>query len=172
MEPSLIQELKRDNLCTYFVLPLLRLNKFSFTGSNFINSYLTKDHHNIVVQVYDLSLLRGPVFIHPGYKKYVIKDGYFYLVFEIPKMRKIDIQLFIKGKYSAISDASKEVIYSWSGLPYKQANGEGKVITDCRLLALSRHKALREAWESQYGFELDSSNELLDIPNDRSFIDL
>lgn len=170
---QLIQELKRDNLCTYFVLPLLRLNKFSFTGSNFIDSYLTRDCSNIVVKVYDIALVRSTIFLHGSYKNHVIKDSFCYLIFSLPRQKRMDIARFIAGKFSAISNSSKELIYTWSGLPYKQVSSNGKAITDARLLALTRHKVLREAWIREYEVKLDASDELLEIPDkDLSFIDL
>lgn len=172
MSSTLIQELKRDNLCTYFVLPLLRLNKFSFVSSNFINSFLTKDHKHIVVQVYDVVLIRQMIFLHPGYKGQQLIDGYFYLIFSIQKKRQEDVEQFVAGHFSKLSKSAKEMICQWSGLAYKQPDGPNRTVTDMRLLALSRHDSLKKMWEEECEIELNEDDELLDIPDQRSFIDI
>lgn len=168
---SVIEELHKDNLCTYFVLPLLRLNKFNFTGSNFISSYLTRDGQRIAVQVYDTSLILRSVYMHPGYERSFIKDGYHYLVFRIAEKWSKDVESFIKGKFSLMSEGAKDVIYQYSGLNYQSLMGK-KVVTDGRLLALERHACLRDTLIREYEIDLGPNDELLAVPEDRSFIEL
>lgn len=166
-----IQELKRDNLCTYFVLPILRLNKFSFGGSNFIDSYLTKDCKFIVAKVYDDTIISRTVKAHPGFVKKEVRDGYEYLFFKIPPRHVKDVKTFVQGKYSHLPEEVKNMIYGGSGLAYKESDGIGKINTDFRLLALTRHKALRDMWARELSAELGPDDELLEPPGPRSFID-
>lgn len=170
---SFMQELKKDNLCTYFVLPLLRLNKFSFISSNFIDSYITRDGVCIVVQIYDSALVSRDVYLHPGYMATALKGEYFYMIFTIPQTRRADVHKFLIGQYSRMSKSSKELIYTFSTLDYKvQSKTEAKQTTDGRLLALTRHDALRRMYENELKVVLSPDDELLEQPNERSFISL
>jgi hypothetical protein len=168
---SVIEELHKDNLCTYFVLPLLRLNRFNFTGSNFISSYLTKDGARIAIQVYDVNLIMHSVYTHPGYERTFTRDGYHYLVFRIAAKWRRDVESFIHGKFSLMSEGAKTTIYRYSGLNYQSQKG-GKIVTDGRLLALERHACLRDNLIREYEIELGPDDELLSVPTDRSFIEL
>jgi hypothetical protein len=172
---SFMDQLREHNLCTYFVLPLLRLNKFSFISSNFVNSYLSKDGRCIIVEVYDALLPSREVFTHPGYQGTAMKDNMYFLVFTTPQVRHRDVSAFMKGKYSKMSNSSKELIYELSGLDYKKPiEGKSLKTTDGRLLALTRHEELRKAYERELDLEdgLSPDDELLDPPDERTFIDL
>jgi len=170
-----MDEWKKENLCTYFILPLLRLNKFSFTSSNFIESFLTRDGKCIVVQVYNTHLIREGVLSHPGFHGIKEKDNTFLVIFTIPHARRNDVQLFIKGKYSRMSEGSKDLIRALSTLDYRSPGStNSSVKTDGRLLALERHAALRRAYEVEFDLNeaLSPDDELLNEPTDRSFINL
>lgn len=171
MSSTVIQELGKDNLCTYFVLPLLRLNKFSFMGSNFINAYLTKDSKYVAVQVYDTVLITQMVSTHPGYQKTELRDGFFYFIFLIAPKWRHDVDLFKEGKFSKMSKAAREIIYQWSGLDYKKQDGH-KVHTDMRLLALVKHPSLRRMWEKEFDIDFGPDDELLERPPEKSYITL
>lgn len=166
---NLIQELGRDNLCTYFVLPLLKLNKVSFISSNFINSYITYDCKKIVVKVYDTTLVSRKVFLHPGYHLTKLVNGEYLFVFIIPEKWLNDVRLYRQGLYSRISEDAKSTIRQWSNLKYKDVKGN-KHQTDARLLALVRHPKLKEALESELGYEYGPDEELLFPPRENSFI--
>jgi hypothetical protein len=176
MSQALIDELRRENLCTHFVLPLLKLNKFSFIASNFVNCYLTPAGDLIVVQVMDTSLLSRKVFLHPEYRGQRVRpkgdDHSIYLLFQVPVKWKEDVAAFIRGKFSQMSKAAKDTIRRHSGLPYHERTGEGlKTVTDGRLLALEQHKLLKNMWESMVQPREEIQGELLSIPGEDSYID-
>lgn len=166
---GLIQELSKDNLCTYFVLPLLKLSKSSFIVSNVVNTYLSEDHHYIVVKVHDVTLISRTVRINGYFLFLYEKDGYHYFVYKIPKQWKLDVEAFCKGRYSRMSEKAKSEIRKYSGLDYKK-RVDYRSITDGRLLALVRASALLEAWERELDVTLDPNDELLSPPGREMFI--
>lgn len=172
MLESLIEELKSENLCTHFVLPLLRLNKFSFITSNFVDSYLTREGDKIVVQVIEPQLLSSSITQHRNFRYSAVStDGMkYYLVFQLPRRWKRDIQLFMEGKFSKMSVSCKEMITCFSGLLYREKQDD-KVLTDGKILALERHPLLKYLWETELNIELADDAELLGIPPDRSYIE-
>lgn len=172
---KLIQELHRENLCTYFILPLLRLNKKSFVhADNFINSYLTRDGDYIFVRVNDTLFFMEKISMHPLYLA-IWKDlsGGEYIQFSIPAKWQKDVQTFIKGKYSQLSAEAKEMIQQHSGLLYRVRRIPDNVpITDVRLLALDRSVAVRDLWAAHYGLSFDEEDELLSIAEGKAFINM
>ncbi len=164
-------ETKRsDNLCNFYILPLLGLNKTSFGGSgNFVNSYLSKDTNYIVI------VLKGAT---PSFEEhqYYVTDflnitGQVVLVFNVPIEFKPTIVKFIEGKYSQFSPPAKQLIKQKSGLNYKAPIGGGKVSTARELLALDRDPDLKKVWEQELGVKLAADAELMDIPDERNFYD-
>lgn len=161
---TIIEELKQENLCTHFILPLLKISKSSFVKSNFINSYLTHDRLSIIVVVHDMSLLSRKTLCHPNFICHKIENKDVAIIYEIPLKWLADTQLFCRGKYSLMSNQAKSMIQSYSGLEYKVRKGT-KVITDARLLALERNPILLEAWIRELAVTtLDENDELLPIP--------
>ena|ERR1700761_469358 len=172
---EILENINQDNLCTYFVLPLLKLSKFSFINSNFVNTYLTKEGSQIVVQVYDITLLSRAVYIHPNFKGVYTKEGFYYVMYDIPRHWKTAVEFFLKGKYSRMSNIAHNMIRIYSGLPYKEKGTDMKVRTDGRLLALTRDPVLKKMWVDTLGLQidaLDDDDELLPNITDKSFIDL
>lgn len=176
MSQRLIEELRKENLCTYFVLPLLKLNKTAFTVGNFVNCFLTPDKSKIVVEIGDLALVAGKVFIHKEYAKHGnTHEGKAYILFTIPRKWHADVLKFCAGTFSVMSEPAKKAVKAYSGLPY-QKRDRNKVVTDGRILALEKHPALEEAWikmlDSDGTTTLPDNGELLSIPGPESFIDL
>lgn len=177
MSETLINELRNENLSTYFVLPLLTLNKFSFINPNYVNSYLTEDRKYIVVEVVLQELLSRTVYYsHPCFRGLCrSKDNsHLYLVYEIPRKCWYDVQLFTQGKYSEFSPGTKEKIIRFSTLLYQQKEN-GVIVTDGRLLALEKHILMKEMWEERLSNErswVDLDGELLSIPGKESYIKL
>jgi hypothetical protein len=184
MSTQLIEELRKENLCTHFILPLLKLSKFSFVASNFVNCYITKQSlpskTTIVVQVIDFHLLGPNMLFNPHFLRYFTDDkGYHYLEFFVPSKWRVDVVYFRTGRFSLMSKSAKEYIQRYSMLPYQLYNN-GKVLTDMRLLALNKHPTLKTMWENELSYneaftsivELDDDAELLSIPGDESYIDL
>ena len=171
---KLVEEIHRENLCTYFILPLLKLNKKSFVcEDNFINSYLTRDGLYIFVHVNAATFFMGRTQLHPQYLAlWTDKKGSEYFQFSIPGKWQEDVQIFIKGEYSQLSAGAKDMIHQHSGLLYRDKRITNVPITDVRLLALDRSVAVRDLWEAHYGVRLNAEDELLSIAGDRVFIDM
>lgn len=188
MSQLFIEELREVNLCTYYVLPLIKLSKFSFINSNFVNCYLSEDGTKVVVRVVEVLLVPRSVTSHSsccGTYTDTRKRRKF-IVFSIPQYWCIDVALFRQGKFSKMSSKAKESIRRFSGLDYKQRNGD-QVLTDGRLLALDKHPVLKKMWEQQLtsvtpskngksvqrsSVELPDDAELLSIPGKGSYISL
>lgn len=174
MSEELINELKKENLCTHFILPLLKLNKFNFVVSNYMNSYLitVPEKLFIAVQIIDPSLLDSKVYLlSTYYGNYKDENDYYYIVYEIPENWKADVQLFIQGKYSKFSAKAKSSIITWSRLEYcTRKVGSKKMYSDIRLMALTQENSLREMWEKAIAPAEKIQGELLSIPDETSFI--
>lgn len=178
MNDKVIQGLFEDNLCTYFILPLLKLSKSRFQSeSNFVDSYLSTDKKLIVVKVLKPFMAGHRYASHPFFKGVYHDNVFVYLAYKIPAEFEPDIAFFCEGAFSKISDNAKEKIKKYSGLVYQVINEEGQIVTDIRLLALVKSKAVQEMWESY--FNLSPRNqvslegmELLSIPPQSSYVNL
>lgn len=177
MNDAIIKELFRENLCTYFILPLLKLSKFRFSAeSNFIDSYITEDHHSILVEVMEVIFFEHRFATHPNFKGiYKGPNGTHYLEFSIPQKFMRDVDHFCCGQYSQMSDSAQQLIAEYSGLICNEINEQGEPITDVRLLALQKSPVVKQMWETwltvSKGHEPDlKEQELLSIPSSRSFI--
>lgn len=178
MSQTLINELKEENLSTYFVLPLLQLNKFSFINPNYVNSYLTEDRKYIVVEVVLQSLLSRTVYYsHPCFRGLCRSKNneHLYLVYEIPNRWTQNVLLFTLGKFSEFSNGAKEKIIRFSTLLYQQKEN-GYIVTDGRLLALEKHVLMKEMWEERLSTNgtgrVELNGEVLSIPGKESYIKL
>jgi len=172
---KLISELHRENLSTYFVLPLLKINKLTFaTESNFLDSYLTRDGLHIFMWVNETTFFMNRIAMHPHFEAtWNDASGNKYLQFSIPELWFTDVQLFINGKYSRMSAGAKQMIKQHSGLLYREKRETDQVIiTEVRLQALDRSIAVRDLWEDHYGVILDEQDELLSKPESSAFIDM
>lgn len=180
MEPirAWVDDLHRENLCLYFILPLVKLSPEQFVKSNIINAYLTLDGTRICVRVVSEELLSAVVRnMHPNFEGlyYFYEDeihNSFLFVYWIPKKWEFDVMMFRTGLYSLMSSEAKELIKEYSSLPWKAYSPKrGKVLTDTRLLGLYRHAALRLMWERYLDVKIDPGSELLSKPEDDEFID-
>ena len=176
MEPEvIIAELHRENLCTYFILPLLKINKSTFASPlNFIDSYLTHSGEDIIVKVNDVVYFSHRMVMHPQFAgMWTDSEGKNCVGYKIPARWRSDVELFIAGKFSRMSTDAKAMIHQHSDLIFRvrQAADEAP-ITDARLLALDRSSVLKNMWESHYNVQLSDEDELLSKPGERSFIDL
>ena len=186
MSQLLIEELREVNLCTYFVLPLLKLSKFSFLRSNCLNTYLTSTGSSIVVEIVEPMFLSRNVLNHHQYRSTIKYKQSYFIVYSIPQRWSSDVALFMQGKFSKMSQPAKDAITRFSGLGYKEKKGD-EILTDGRLLALDKHPFLKKMWENELSsvthaangksaqrsiIELDEEAELLSIPGKESYIDL
>jgi hypothetical protein len=177
MQSEFIRKLNEYNLSTWFILPLLALNRQSFNLGNFIDSYITKDGKSLVIKVADLNICRITLEIssYPGLFEFISIQEQDYLVFPIDARWRSDIELFILGKYSQFSAAAKSLIRLHSGLKYQVKDAAGNLITDALLMALEKHQSLKQKWIDELGlsnFDFPEDAELLSPPSKQCFIDL
>lgn len=168
----LIKELHRENLCTYYILPLIKLSKYKFVAEpNFVDSFLARDAKSIYVQVVEVRSFEHRMTEHPEFMAiWKGKGKELYLQYNIPERWNEDIALFLQGKYSEMSSFAKERIKANSGLLFRARNESGVIITDVRLLALTKSKDVRQMWENSLGCIIDTNQELLSIPEERTYI--
>jgi hypothetical protein len=162
---------RSDNLCNFYILPLLGVNKSSFGGSgNFINSYLTTELTHVIVE------LRNPYGAYNTHKEYVTDyysdQGILTVVFNLPVQFRATAAKFKEGRYSQFSSEAKQLIKSKSGLNYKIPDGYGKLRSAKKLLALDKDKDLRKAMEEELAVKISPTAELMDIPDDTEFKEL
>lgn len=165
---EVVDTLKTHNLSTFFVLPLLGINKEKFEG--FLNCYISKNSKYCFMQ-----------FSSPVQKKipYVMEtinrsDGVYYKL-EIPLEWKEDIMRFQKGEYSKFSYVAKQRIFNHSGLAYKEVL-DTTVVTDIRLLGLTKSPAVLQFWnkllyDNESESPLTEEDELLSKPSEKDYIE-
>lgn len=162
------------NLCTYYLLPLIRLNKFSFGANNFIQCYVSRDGLLLYVEVRDI-----PEFVYsrPDYLGItILPSGSTALAFDLPAMWQYDVRAFMLGRYTELTDDAKECIYGYSGLVINQPiQGTNLLNTDSRILALDIDPTVRERLRSALSKELDVQipigAELISVPSESNYID-
>jgi len=158
-----------DTLVTYYLLPLLGLNKTSF-GRSFKSSYLNKAGSKLFVELgvnMKVPIYKGNI----NYLTEVSVKNKLFVIFSIPEYMVGDTQLFIAGRYSEFSRDAKKVIFKTSSLPYNKTMGSFKMSNPI-LQALDRTKTLRLHLERTLGIEaLKDSAELIDKPEESWFIE-
>lgn len=158
---------RSDNLCNFYILPLLGYNKTSFGGvGNFVNSYLTQNLSHVVVE---LNASVGDF----EYSKHYVTDitgenGNIFVFFEIEPKWAETIELFVQGKYSKFPHDAKLIIKQLSGLKYKMPR-DGQLISSKFLLALDKDPDLRKKLEKELDVKLSHDAELVDIPGSNNF---
>lgn len=165
-------ETKRsDNLCNFYILPLIGLNKTSFGGiDNFVNSYISTDHNNIIVE---LKEAKSSFEEHPNFvADYRTEKETTMIIFSVPVEFKATIIKFKEGKYSQFPSQVKQLIKQKSGLNNRVPVGGGTVRTARELLALDRHEDLRRTLEFELAIKIDKEAELWDIPKGENFMNL
>ncbi len=186
MSNKLIADLNRENLCTYFILPLTGVNKDVFLAGNFLNSYISMDKKSIVVEVIEPLMVSPRVRLHLNYRCTRVcqlssnirsSDNSWVFEFSIPTLWKPDLEKFLNGQFSKMSEAAKDVIRTRSGLPYEKEEyrpgiGHTKE-TDLRLCALDKNNtSLRRFWQDTLDVVLPKDMELLSIPSEETMIEL
>lgn len=173
MSQEVREKLKEENLCTHFILPLMKINKFSFVPSNFVNCYLNRSGTLVFVEVLDTLLVsRSALDLHYAFQGIRKRGETFVLVYRVTSAWTQDVQLFIKGKYSKMGKPAKDFIRKHSGLNYKKKEFGKARVTDARLLALEKHPMLKNMWENLVDVTITNESELLSIPGDESFMEL
>jgi hypothetical protein len=165
---ELLREIRQTNLCTYYLLPLTGLTRLSFGEGLFLNSYLETDRYWIIVQVPDLHLV--PIRIRSHTVKLWENDEGGFLAYAFSDEWRADVDLFVKGRYSAFSEVLKKVIFDRSGLRYREPVSYDKIYTDIRLLALDGKEAVRQYLEEELQVDLEPGQEVLPPPPVTSFM--
>ena len=177
MSSAFIQALNTHTLCTWYILPLIGLNKYNFQDANFIDSFVTRDGNFLVVEVRDWNLCPG-VSSHKQFLKREEREECDRLIFNIPTVWGDDMECFLRGTYSKMSDYAKQIIRESSGLQYGYIDPQGKKKTDAILLALDRSPVLREQWIRELttpykmGPDIPEDLELLSLPQERIFTEV
>jgi hypothetical protein len=153
-----------DNLCNYYLLPLLKLSPVDFKTGNFINSYFNMETFELVVE---LEEMRDEFKKFPCYKFSIDKEFKAYLFFSIPEQFHEDVGVFVVGKYSRFSKLAKAYIEKYSKLPYQRTTkGVAKSVW---LHVLDRSEDLKSKIESQLGTTIPDYMELASVPNKNNF---
>lgn len=173
LDLKVLEKALEENLCTYFILPVIGVNKLQFGGhDNFLNSYLSKDLHYIYVKVKDQKLIPANVKCTENFNG-ITAEGL--LQFKIPEEWLEHTKLFAEGKYSKFSKKAKRLIIEGSTLMHEKYYGS-VAVTDYRLLALKNSNNVREMWSSLIYDEYDAryrnalGEELLSAPTEDTFI--
>lgn len=164
----MLRELRGRNKCTIYVLPLLSLNSGSF--DEFVESYIDPGGKHLCVEVRNMRAQSIEVLTHPALRCVQGTREAAQIWFTIPSQWWMDVQLFIEGKYSRMSEESKSMIRTYSGLAYRMVDFDGyELHTDYRLMALDKNPLLRRKWEMLVGQGIPESLDLMQPPGDRDF---
>lgn len=123
------------------------------------------ERKRIVVKLKNSGLVYPPVTLN----EYYIDDKPDQINFSIPTEYWPDVQKVLKGRYSKLSPAAKDMIRLNSGLNYRRERvieGETQFDTDARLKALDLSDAddYRGQLEEMLGIKLSKDDELISPP--------
>ena len=156
-----------ENLVTYYILPLLGLNKATF-GNHFKNAFI--DELGLKVYVELKSNMNTVLYKqNPNYITEVLFKGDKFIQFVVPSKHLQDTAYFIKGQYSKMDKNSKKIIYKTSTLPYNATMGSFSVSHPI-LQALDKTKTLRTFLNNTCGITLNEE-ELMSSPDESWFIE-
>ena len=157
-----------DNLVTYYILPLVGVNKKTFSKS-FKNSYISKDGLRVFVEL--KTNMQSPIYRgSPCYVTEIIVQNTLFIQFVIPSGYIKDTACFITGKYSEMSRDAKKIIYRTSTLPYNSKMGDFSV-SHPLLQALSKTKTLRTFLANHLQINIGEDDELAEAPDESWFIE-
>lgn len=158
-----------ENLVTYYILPLLGINKSSF-GRTFKTSYINKEGTSIYIEL-TKNMVSPSYSSNPYYRTQLVIEGKNLLLFDVPKEFLEDAHNFIDGTYSCFSSKAKKLIYKTSTLPYNKTMSSFKM-THPILHALDSSKVLRKFLKAHFEVEeVADSGELIDKPSEDWFIE-
>lgn len=171
---NLIKAIYDSNLCTYYLLPLVRLNKFSFGPDNFIQCYTNHDGSRLYVELKDV-----PEFIYHRSDYLgvtILPTGGMAVALSLSDIWWEDHKRFILGQYSKFSEEAKKCIRAFSGLVEDQnILNEHYVHMDSRLIAIGNERnqraKLRQLLSKELDVEIPVDAELISIPSESNFID-
>jgi hypothetical protein len=160
---------KGESLVTYYVLPLVGVNKLTF-GRSYQATYISKDGKNVYVEL--SKNMHKPVYkANYNYVSEIMHGAVKFVMFDIPLDYVLDIELFLKGSYSKMQASTKKKIYQTSSLPYNATMGSFTVSSPI-LQALDKTKTLRSHLIAHLGIkDIPENNELIDPPEENWFIE-
>ena len=147
------------NSASYFMLPMLQLNKSSYGVGNFINSYVDKNGY-LLVDLVSMTKVGTATIHHPQYvTDFNIGDG-IRVVYAVPDEFMSDVRKFIEGKYSEFSAALKVAISKYSNL----------AVANIHIKCLNPQKEDRQKIADDLGVRVDLVKELKSAPAECNFI--
>jgi hypothetical protein len=165
---SIFQIPEGQNLVTYYMLPLVGVNKLSF-GTHFKNSYIDKQGLKVYVEL--KSNMLSPLYKqNPNYITDLVLGNKRFIQFVLPSRFIADSYFFVRGSYSKMSKEAKKIIYLTSTLPYNATMGSFSVSHPV-LQALDKTKTLRTFLNNTLGLELKLDEELMESPHNSWFIE-
>jgi hypothetical protein len=157
-----------ENLVTYYILPLVGVNKKTFS-KHFKSSYIDKTGLKVYVEL--RSNMVAPIYKQtPCYNTEILINNIKYVQFDIPIGFLNDTAQFIGGTYSLMSKDAKKIIYKTCTLPYNATMGSFSVSHPV-LQALDKTKTLRAFLLKEFEGHLADNGELIDSPEDDWFIE-
>lgn len=157
-----------ESLVTYYMLPLVGVNKKSF-GRHFKSSYIDKQGLKIYVEL--KSNMTSPLYkTNRNYITEIIINNVKFIQFVLPTEFIADGKLFTLGLYSQFSKNAKKLIYKTSTLPYNATMGSFSVSHPV-LQALDKTKTLRTFLINKVGAVLADNGELMQEPKEWWFIE-
>lgn len=165
-----IMQERSVNLCAYYLLPLIGLNRLMFgRPDNFINCYISDDDKYLVVEMKEFLLSLEK---HPDYRFDIDIGGTTIAAFEVSSKLLPIVEQFRAGKFSHFPPDVKDIIRKKSGLRWRIPIAGGGVISAKELLALDRDDALRKSIEEQLAVKLEAEAELMSIPDESNYYKL
>ena len=155
---------ERESIVGYYILPLLGINKKTF-GVYFKDAKLLPSKDAVVVELY--KGCKEPFWENKFYQTDYTIDSTTFAIFSLPEEFKEDINLFCEGKYSQMSQLAKSKIYKHSGLYYNKQI-DNLVVTDMKLLALSKSPILRNHIQDTFKIRIGKNVELLRLKDKNS----
>lgn len=152
----------KESLVDYFILPLVGLSYRAF-GPYFKEAKLSRDLLSVRVKLSGGGCSEK-FWDNPNYQTDWDQGSNTYAVFRIPEEFKDDVKVFATGKYSKMSDVVKKVIFKGSGLHYNKRI-DNLIVTDMKLLALTKSPILKEWIEKQYRVKKGKNVEFLRLKN-------
>ena len=154
----------KESLVGYYILPMIKLS-FKTFGPFFKSAHLNRD--GTAVRVTMSAGCREPFWENSYYQTDWTIGGTTFALFAIPEREQEDVALFMKGKYSKMSESVKLRIYRYSGLFYNKQI-QHVVVTDMKLLVLTKSPILKQWIYDNYGIRKGKNSEFIQLKNKES----
>lgn len=152
---------EKESLVAYYLLPILGFG-FKLFGKYFYSAKISKDCRSIKITLYKECKVK--IWDYKHYQTDWPQGKFIHVLFGIPETYIEDVKVFSEGKYSKLSGRLKRRIYEYSGLFFNKQI-DNTIVTDMRLLALSKSPILRNWLVEDQGVELDKRSEFIKLKN-------